>query len=414
MGDNSAEARGLQRVGRALAADNDRLAEEMVRRIHDEVPTYSRVDPAVLDRVRVLSTATALAISTALINQAPVRRNDIPIIQEHAADRLHSGIDLESFLHAYRSALFFYWDSAVEEATRQRLSRAANRAVGRFVLDSVDTITTHAAEAYLREDNHLRAQTGRAARDLIDRLIIGLPVAPGSRQPAAPGLDPGRPMQITIAHITESAHQLDMALSTAQDVLRDNLALGTTRPLSTIRQQEVVVLTAGSPPISRLHAAARCAREQHNTHIAIGVSNSPDGFPGVPRAYAEAAMALSYASPHRPVVELADLRALQLLLLGSADTTRQLIRDKGAALNAMSRDEKASTIATITAFAAASMNVTRAASRLHVHPNTVRYRLKRITEITGLDPQSFAGLSDLHCIIQLQLPETDPSPPPRS
>ena len=39
-----------------------------------------------------------------------MRRGDIPIIREQAADRMRSGIDLESFLHAYRAALFFYWD----------------------------------------------------------------------------------------------------------------------------------------------------------------------------------------------------------------------------------------------------------------------------------------------------------------
>ncbi|HTU96427.1 MAG TPA: helix-turn-helix domain-containing protein [Solirubrobacteraceae bacterium] len=404
------QARGLQRVGEALAARNEQLADEMVRRIRDEVPTYSRVDPAVLERVRVLSTATALAISTALIDHTPVRRNDVPIIAEHAADRLRSGIDLESFLHAYRAALFFYWDTAIEEASRLRLSRAASRALGRFVLDSVDTITTHAAEAYLREDSHVSAQSGRAVRDLVDSLIAGRPVSVrGTRHPAAPGLDPERAMQLIVARVTDSSHDLDTALTIARDVLGDNLALGATRPLSSIRHQEVVVLTAGSPPISRLHSAARSAREHHATQVGIGVSNSPDGFAGIPRAYAEAALTLSYTSRHRPVVALPELRALQLLLLGSTDATRQLISEKGAALFRLSITEQQSAIDTITAFVAASMSVATAASLLHVHPNTVRYRLKRIAEITGCDPTSFSGLADLHCIIELATAETQPA-----
>ena len=50
---------------------------------------------------------------------------------------------------------------------------------------------------------------------------------------------------------------------------------------------------------------------------------------------------------------------------------------------------------TVHAFAAADLNVTRAADALHVHPNTVRYRLDRIAGETGIDPRTFAGLVEL-------------------
>lgn len=396
------QTRGLQRVGHALAARNDQLAAEMVQRIRDEVPAYSQVDAVVFDRVLVLSTATALAISTALSTHTPIRRNDVPVVRAHAADRLHQGIELESFLHAYRAALFHYWDTAVEEAARLRLSRAASRAVGRFVLDAVDTITTHAAEAYLREDNRIRTQTGRAVRDLVDGLIAGRPIRAHGRHPVAPGLNPTRPMQVIVARVTRSALDLNTALTAARELLDESLALGTAHPLTTIRHQEVVVIAPGSPPISRLHTAARRASDQHDTQLSIGVSNSPAGFPGVPHAYAEAALTLSYASARRPVVALAELGALQLLLLGCGDATRQLIDQKAARLDALPDNERISAINTVTAYAAANMNVAGAAKLLHVHPNTVRYRLARIAQATGLEPHTYAGLTDLHCIIELR------------
>lgn len=247
----------------------------MVQRIRDQVPAYSTVDPAIFDRITQLSTATSLAISEAMISHTPVRRGDIPIIQEQAADRLRSGIDLESFLHAYRAALFYYWDSAMEEATRLRLTRAAGHSVGRFVLDSVDTITTLAAEAFLREDNRIRAETGRAVSDLVDGLITGRPVPKGLRS-VAPGLRPAGPVQVIIGRITEPAADLGAALGTALEILEHSLALGTARPLGTVRHEEVVVVALGSPPVSRLHSAARTARERH-IELSIGVSDSPTG-----------------------------------------------------------------------------------------------------------------------------------------
>ena len=42
-----------------------------------------------------------------------------------------------------------------------------------------------------------------------------------------------------------------------------------------------------------------------------------------------------------------------------------------------------------------------AAAALYVHPNTVRYRLRRISDLTGLDTQSFSGLVELLTIARL-------------
>jgi hypothetical protein len=117
--------RGLERVGRALTERNEELVAEMVQRIREEVPAYSKVDPSVFERIRELAGPTALAISAGLIEHTPVRRGDIPTIKEQAADRLRTGIDLDSCLYAYRAALFLYWDVAMEEATRLHLSRIA-------------------------------------------------------------------------------------------------------------------------------------------------------------------------------------------------------------------------------------------------------------------------------------------------
>lgn len=391
--------RSLGRVGRELKARNDSIAAEMVSRIRDQVPAYSRADPAIFDRITELSTATALAVSEALINHVPVRRGDVAIIREQAADRLRSGIDLESFLHAYRAALFFYWDTAMEEATRLRLTRSASHAVGRFILDSVDTITTHAAEAFLREDNRMRTETGRATFELIDNLIVGRPTPNGSTS-MAPGLRPSSPMQVIVGRITAPLLDLGSGLGTVLEILQQSLALGTAHPLGTVRNQEAVMLAPGSPPISRLHSAVRTAREQ-NIELSIGVSDSPTGFAGIPSAYATAVLTLSYSGPNRRVVSLADLTALQLLLLDPGHEARSLIHGKAAPLRAQSEKERATTLETIEAFAGADMNITGAASALDVHPNTVRYRLTRIAETTGIDPRTFPGLADLHCIIEL-------------
>jgi DNA-binding PucR family transcriptional regulator len=50
------------------------------------------------------------------------------------------------------------------------------------------------------------------------------------------------------------------------------------------------------------------------------------------------------------------------------------------------------------------LDVAQTARILFVHPNTVRYRLKRIGELTGCDPQRFSGQVELLTIARLSEP----------
>lgn len=49
----------------------------------------------------------------------------------------------------------------------------------------------------------------------------------------------------------------------------------------------------------------------------------------------------------------------------------------------------------VRAFAENDMNVSRAASNLNYHPNTVRYHLDRVDTVTGLNPRHFHDLVEL-------------------
>ena len=394
----------IRRVGRALVDRHTDIAREMVERIVAEVPAYGRAPSDVIDDVLVLSTATAELLGQAIAVGSQVQREDVPIVREHAARRVHHGVSLEAFLHAYRAALFHYWDACAEEASRLGISREASLSLARFALDAIDTITTHAAEAYLREDARLRTQTGRAARDLVDRLIAGLPVGRARRHPAAPGLDPTGKLVMIVGRVEGSALPVGDALQLAREALEESMALGKSRPLVTIRQSEVVFITAGAgarQPLSLLSKARERTLDEHQLDVRYGVSTTTAGFAGLPRAYREATLALSYSLSIRPVVSLAELSALECALLAADATTRALIASKSRKLRELPDDDRAVATTTIRAFATCDMNIARAADQLFVHPNTVRYRLARIAETTGYDPRTFAGLTDLVCMLEI-------------
>src|SRR5216684_691712 len=363
--------RSMRRVGEALADRYPEIGQAMAARILQEIPEYGNAAPELINDLRAGATATAEVLARTSAEGSRIRHEDLAFLRALAARRVHQGVSLEVFIHAYRVALRAYWDACAEEATRLGIPRAAGFALAGATIEAVDSITTQAAEAYLREENRLRTQTGRAARDLVERLIDGQPIDPARRHPAAPGLDPTGQLLTVVGRIEQTTLAVGDALQLVRDTLEESMSLGTKRPLVTIRHGELVLITAGSSPhakIASLRGARQRTSDEHNIDVRYGVSVPSQGFANVQQAYREATLSLSYTSPSRPVVSLDDLTAA---------------------------------VETVRAFSDADLNIARAAKEMHVHPNTVRYRLQQIATKTGHDPRTFTGLADLICILEL-------------
>ena len=394
----------MRRVGAALADRYADIGRAIAARAFEEIPAYSDAAPELIHDLRAGAIATAELLARTFAEGASVRREDLGFVRELAARRVHQGISLEAFIRAYRVALLTIWEACAEEASRLRLSRAAGFALAGSAIDAIDTITTQAAEAYLREETRVRTQSGRAARDLLERLIGGQPVDPTRRHPAAPGLDPAAKLLTVVGRVEQASLAAGDALQLARDTLEQAMSLGSARPLVAIRHGELVLITVGTSPrtgLARLRAARQRTVDEHNIDVHYGVGIPSQGFAGVPQAYREAALSLSYTSPSRPVVSLEDLSPLECALIGATATTQAMIATKGSDLKALPDAELTVAIETIRAFAAADLNITRAADQLHVHPNTIRYRLGQIAAKTGYDPRTFAGLVDLICILEV-------------
>jgi hypothetical protein len=396
--------RAIRRVGEKLASRYTEIGQAVAERIVDEIPGYGSVAPEVIADLRAGATATVELLARTFTDGSSVRREDLGFLRGLAARRVHQGVSLEDFIHAYRVALLAYWDACVEEAMRLKLPRQAGFELASSAIEAIDIITTQAAEAYLREETRIRTQSGRAARDLLERLIHGEPTDPGRRHPAAPGLDPTGQLLTIVGTAQRTTLAVADALQLARDTLEEDMSLGPARPLAAIRHGELVLITSGTAPHDKL-ASLRAARqrtiEQHNVDVHYGVSVPSHAFASVPQAYREAALSLSYTSPSRPILSLHDLSSLECALIGATATTKAIIASKGSSLQALSDEDLAVSIETIRAFADADLNVAGAAQLIQVHPNTVRYRLGQIATKTGHDPRTFAGLVELRCILEI-------------
>jgi hypothetical protein len=403
--------RAIRRVGEALAGRYAEIGQTIAARIVDEIPAYREAAPELIDDLRAGATATVGVLARTHAEGSTVRREDVAFVRELAARRVHQGVSLEVFVHAYRVALLAYWDACADEAARLRISREAGFALARSAIDAIDTITTQAAEAYLREETTLRTQSRRAARDLVERLIDGQPIDLGRRHPAAPGLDPTGQLLTVVGRVEQTTLAVGDALQLARDALEEDMSLGTVRPLATIRHGELVLISGGTSPrakIASLRAARQRAIEEHRIDVRYGVSVPSQGFASVQQAYREAALSLSYTSAGRPVVSLEELSALECALIGASASTKATIASKGNKLQALADEDLAAAVETIRAFSTADLNVAKAAEQMHLHPNTVRYRLQQIATKTGYDPRTFAGLVDLICILETTGDEQQP------
>jgi hypothetical protein len=400
--------RAMRRVGAELVGRYTELGQAVAARIINEIPGYASIEPEVVADLRAGATATVELLARTFADGSSIRREDLGFVRGLAARRVHQGVGLDDFIHAYRIALLAYWGACAEEASRLRLSRQAGFALASSAIEAIDIVTTQAAEAYLREETRIRTQTGRAARDLLERLVHGEVTDTGRRHPAAPGLDPTGQLLTMVGTVEQTTLAVGDALQLARDTLEEEMSMGGARPLVAIRHGELVLITAGTSPRTKL-ASLRAARQrtirEHSIDLHCGVSVPFQGFAGVPQAYREAALSLSYTSPNRPILSLQDLSSLECALIGATATTKAIIASKAHSLRALSDQDLATSIETIRAFADADLNVADAAQRLRVHPNTVRYRLQQIATKTGHDPSTFAGLVELVCIVEVT--ETD-------
>ncbi|AEA24331.1 transcriptional regulator, CdaR [Pseudonocardia dioxanivorans CB1190] len=134
--------------------------------------------------------------------------------------------------------------------------------------------------------------------------------------------------------------------------------------------------------------AAMSGRAGASVPVAVGVGNPCDTAAEIARSYAEARHALAASEKlgeFGGVTAFADL-GIHRLLLRVPDVTdlRDFAEEVVGALLAEERTGGMEYLATLSAYFEHNNSPRRAAEKLHVHPNTVSYRIRRIEEITGL------------------------------
>jgi hypothetical protein len=260
-------------------------------------------------------------------------------------------------------------------------------------------VTEHAATicgVIMSRERVVAAAAGRVRDGLVEGLLLGRARDPDEQQRwarhlgydaaqshrviaiAVEGVDPPRRVYDNLAHL---------AAGRAPDAI------------ASVRDNELVIVArerAGHPaprlpdPAQLASACvAHAAQLFPAAVLTVAIGGACREPSDIPRAYSQARRtvgALRRLGRHGQVVAFEDLGIHRLLLqVPDLDELRSFAREVIGELMAEEARHRSGLLRTLAVYLRENGSLQRSARELHVHPNTVTYRLNRVERITGLD-----------------------------
>jgi sugar diacid utilization regulator len=270
------------------------------------------------------------------------------------------------------------------------LTEAARREFGAAILDRLEQVTTVVAEAYFDEQQAIRAEERDARRALATALVSGEHV----EQPATQLGIRIAPAYIALALQLEPRSRTDGPVAARQRLrrLQDRLdAFAGEQVLSLLDPTSGIALlpsTAGevTPMLDRVASLLDDIAAVTRTNVTAGAAACV-GVIAVSRAARQArdVLAIARRLGRPPGLYVLDDVLLEYQLTRESDA-RPLL---AGLLDPL--EPNPDLMHTLECYLENELDRRSTATLLHVHPNTLDYRLRRIAQLTGLDPGRPSG-----------------------
>ncbi|MER7684736.1 helix-turn-helix domain-containing protein [Streptomyces sp. NPDC097610] len=367
-----------EHVRQEMVAD-PRVVAAIVSAVHEQVPVYAALDDSRLPEVRAIAAWGLERLLHLWVTDGALEPSDLRRLRGIAAARAADGRPVQAVLRAYRVAATVLTDEIAARAPR--LAAPDAFALTRMLLTALDTLSEEMTTAYAATDEDLAADRDRALRLLLDDLIAGRHASVGalSDRSARLGVQLPDPYCLLVAEPV-GAERPDMALDAATGLLEALAVPGDEVASSaTVRGSRAVLLLPG--------AAAAGAGAVLGARSWRGCAITGESLDRVAVAHRLAADALDTAPAHahRPGRVLTDADAHVLALLGGhpAAAPDQVAR---LVLGPLTDPGQRHLMEALTAYIDAG-SANAAARVLHLHAQSLRYRLRRIHALTSRDPR---------------------------
>jgi hypothetical protein len=334
-------------LGDALRPGLPALADEIIAAIAEAVPEYDR--PMRGDFGRGIRTGVEQALTQFVdLIGAPHAAARGGVYRALGRGEHQEGRSLDALQAAYRIGARVAWRRTGEAAARAGLDAAHQRRLAEAIFAYIDQIAGESVAGYAAAQARVAGEAERRRARLVQALADGEPRA--ALEAAATDADWPLPRALAFVAAAD-AEQIAARLGRAA-----------------IAADELVVVADPHAPGSRLHSALGGAA------AGVGPAVAPDEAPLSQRM----ALAARSLATDGPVV--ADDRLPELLVSSDPQLAARLA---DRALAPLADDRSGRLTETLRAWLDAQGHHPTVAAALHIHPQTVRYRLARLRERLG-------------------------------
>lgn len=354
----------LEDVARQVLAVLDERVPDMGAVYRRELPEYAAMDEDAFANVLTTTEAFIRKFVSALAEGVAHPLPDHPLLVAAGRRRQLQGISLDAAMHAFRIASREGW-AVIADASTASAPTLVSDVAGRW-LEYADRASTAFAEG------HTSASSEQLRRLDARRLALVADLLAATDDAAA--------------RVVASAHGLRLASSYVPVVLTDELdresRIEAVMPMGTILGRRGGYLLALVPAADMIAGIAMSGLAVDG---AVVQGDPAPAGPGLRAEVARCESILSAASNigRRGLLE-ADALALHRAVTEHEGLSRHVRRNVLEPL--VDADPDGVFRETLTAYLACGA-IRAVADTLFVHVNTVTYRLRRVTETTGLDPR---------------------------
>ncbi len=381
----------------------DRLTDDVYARILESIELYRTDQPVPHDDLHRCVAHNLRFIVTAIAD--PRARHDLTVPAETGRRRAHQGAPLPEVLHAYRIGFATLWDTVVDH-TRQSEQPATDALLdaSSIIWQLVDEHALAITEAYRAATAELLTTQQRRRSALVEALLTGHPGREGGPWEAATLLGlPADGQLVVVAAETrglaeESLTGVEQQLAAREIISAWRLCPGLQLGIASLHADQCDTLLA----VARAAASAR-----------TGVSAPYRSLADTPRALRLARAALAAIPAGRAEVRVFSASPLAALMACEPDEGRRLAHQVLGVVLDLQPDDRATLLDTLYAYVNHGGSAERTAQALECHPNTVRYRLRRVQESTGRSLSEPLALAELATAMYALHPEPDAASPRR-
>jgi hypothetical protein len=392
-----------------VQARTDTLARRMLDAFIEQIPMYGHLPKEQLEGeiLDILRHNLRIFFTFVEEGRAPSEQ-DLAAVRTSAARRAEERIPLDAVLTAYHLGAVIGWGALREEASPDEAEEVLE--IAERVLLYTQSVTSAVAQAYVEERQAIFGEERDARRNVAEALLSGTNLR-GMAMRAGHEL---APTYIVLAiEIGTSPDEADVGVEGAvagrrkQRRVESELGTrtnGTALPMLTPAGGVVLIpatreqceeIVAEAPKLADALASAASAE------VVVGVS------------WRDAGDIANGADEAREVVRLACEQARGTGAYTLDDVLLEFLLTRPS--EAASRLEQVlepladgpELIATLGGYFAADFDRRRAAANLHIHPNTLDYRLRRVAELTGLSVGTAKGVQVLGAALTIRRMRAD-------